>query len=230
MPGSIQAEEIGKTAISPPPDSAVKQIDLVEEAIELKKNGVSDSTIVDHLYHLGAGGVDGRAFGNTRLSKEKIVELKKAGFQDDFIAKFEGHPQYVTLGIAAVWLGETAELTAAPMLRVFLVPKSYFKARRDYWKETGIKSLYYPHGLFHHDRWDLNFGITNKTSTTTDSNGKSEDRSYVLVGLSHELNLSALFNIGIALVPGDIDGKQTQWYAGITVDYNMLKSLGFVEK
>ncbi|OGW05893.1 MAG: hypothetical protein A2889_10095 [Nitrospinae bacterium RIFCSPLOWO2_01_FULL_39_10] len=206
-------------------ESDKAEIDLVVEGIELKRSGVSDSTIVDHLYHLGESGQYKRTFGNTLLTRDEIQQLKQAGFQDDFIAKFEGHPQHVTLGVAAIWLTETTDLTYAPMLRIFLEPRSYFKRRRDYWKEAGW-NIYLPYGLIQYDRWDLNFGVT--TLTSTDSS--SDQRSYVLVGLSHEINRSALLNIGGAVLPGDVKGKQTQIYFGITVDYNFLKYLGIVNK
>lgn len=111
----------------------VYPINLIEESIHLKRKGVSDSTIVDHLYHMGELGCDNctikESFGNIRLTKDGIEKLKEAGFQDDFIAKFEGHPQYVTLGVAGIWLTETTDLAAAPMLRIFLVPRGYFEER-----------------------------------------------------------------------------------------------------
>ncbi|MBI3814157.1 MAG: hypothetical protein HY279_06795 [Nitrospinae bacterium] len=200
--------------------------DPVEESIELKRSGVSDSTIVDHLYHIGESSREERVFGNIHLTKEEIKKLKTAGFQDDFIAKFEGHPQHVALGVAAIWLTETTDLTYAPMLRIFLVPRSYFTKMRDYWEKWETVGLYYPRGFFHYDRWDINFGITTMTST----DGSSDQRSYVLVGLSHEINRSALLNFGGAVLPGDVKGKQTQIYFGITVDYNFLKYLGIINK
>ncbi len=211
--------------ISNQKDFGVYPINLIEESIELKKSGVSDSTIVDHLYHLGEGEKNEKTFGNIKLTNGEIKKLKEAGFQDDFIAKFEGHPQHVTLGVAAIWLTETTDLTYAPMIRIFLEPRSYFKKRRDYWKDV-YWGLYLPHGLIQYDRWDLNFGVTTLTST----DDSSEQKNYVLIGLSHEINRSALLNIGGAILPGDIKGKQSQVYFGITVDYNFLKYLGIVDK
>lgn len=206
------------------------EVDLIEESIVLKQSGVSDSTIVDHLYHLREFKGDDcntkGTFGNIRLTKDEIQKLKQAGFQDDFIAKFEGHPQHVALGVAAIWLTETTDLTYAPMLRIFLVPRSYFTKMRDYWEKWEMVGLYYPRGFFHYDRWDINFGVT----TLTSADSSSDQRSYVLVGLSHEINRSALLNIGGAVLPGDVKGIQTQIYFGITVDYNFLKYLGIVDK
>lgn len=206
-------------------DANKSEVDLIEESIVLKQSGVSDSTIVDHLYHIGESGRLESSFGNIKLTKDQISQLKKAGFQDDFIAKFEGHPQHVTLGVAAIWLTETTDLTYAPILRIFLVPRSYFTKMRHYWKEVGW-NIYLPHGLIQYDRWDLNFGVT----TLTSADSSSDQRSYVLVGLSHEINRSALLNIGGAVLPGDVKGIQTQIYFGITVDYNFLKYLGIVDK
>lgn len=200
--------------------SAQKEIEiynirkLVRESIQLKKRGLSDTAIVDHLYLKKSG------FGDTKLTGAEIVALKDATFQDDFIAKFEGTPQFVTVGIAAIWLYSTAEVSAAPMLRIFLVPRSYFEPRG--FERRGWSALY--------RYWDLNVGYTNPTSTTKNSNEIKEKRSYVLVGLSYEINRSALFNFGVALMPGDIKGKEKQLYFGITVDYNSLKEVGLIPK
>lgn len=196
---------------------------LVRESIQLKKKGLSDTAIVDHLYLKKSG------FGEIKLTGAEIVALKDATFQDDFIAKFEGTPQYVTVGIAAIWLYSTAEISAAPMLRVFLRPRSYFKERHlSPWRGSGniFKKTY----NFVMDRLDLNFGYTNPTYTTKNTDEIKEKRSYVLVGGSFELNRSALFNFGVALMPGDIKGKEKQLYFGITVDYNSLKEVGLIPK
>lgn len=116
------------------------------------------------------------------------------------------------------------------MVRIFLVPRSYFKKRKPYWKEF-LGGPYLPSGLLYHDRWDLNIGITISTSTTEDpENPESEDKSYILLGASHELNRSALLNIGFAFAPGDTTGERTQVYVGFTVDSNFLKALGIIEK
>lgn len=207
---------------------------LVDSAIRLKQSGMSDSSIVDHLFHEGTQRLKlnskaKNVFGNTLLTAGEISDLKESGFQDDFIAKFEGHEQHLTIGVSAIRLTETATLVPASMLRIFLVPRSYFKKRRDYWEEKW--KLYWPAGLFHYDRWDLNVGMTTSTSTTEDpEDPASQDRSYVLLGASHELNRSALLNIGYAFAPGDTKGERTQLYIGFTVDSNFLKALGIIEK
>ncbi len=78
------------------------------------------------------------------------------------------------------------------------------------------------------ERYDLNIGITAPAQTgNTDNN---YDKSYALIGLSHELNRSALFNIGWAFAPGDVKGRETQMYLGFTVDSNFLKAVGLVSK
>jgi len=207
---------------------------LVDSAIKLKQSGLSDSSLVDHLFHEGTrrlilNSEAKNVFGNTVLTAGEISDLKESGFQDDFIAKFEGHEQHLTIGVSAIRLTETADLVPASMLRIFLVPRSYFKKRRDYWKKKC--KLYFPVGLFHYDRWDLNVGITTSTSTTENpEDPTSQDRSYVLLGASHELNRSALLNIGYAFAPGDTTGERTQFYIGFTLDSNFLKALGIIEK
>lgn len=125
---------------------------LVDEALALKKIGMSDSAIIDYLYQSGLIEAGGRpeakgVFGNARLTENDIVKLKQAGFRDDFIAKFEGYPQYVTIGVAAIMLTYTNDIVVAPILRLFLVPRSYFQAQRPYWKKLGSHfPLRYPIG------------------------------------------------------------------------------------
>jgi hypothetical protein len=194
----------------------------VDEAIQLKKSGVSDAFIANHLHQAALR--DRRpeppgVFGNIHLTGEDVLKLKKAGFQDEFITNFEGHPQYVSLALAAIWLKETHDIVAAPILRVFLVPRSFYKKQRPFWRG------YMPAGLTDLDKWDLNFGITTRTETDGGGEGApAEEKMYLLVGLSNQLNPSALFNIGIAMVTKDIRGEQTQPYVGLTVDFNIFKS------
>jgi len=214
-----------------PKEFWIKGTDLVEVAKMLKKSGMSNSSIVDHLFHQGRQHPDAsrkakEVFGNISLTADEIYELKQSGFQDDFIAKFEGHPQYVTLGVAPVWLVRTADLVFAPIVRVFLTPRSYFYEYRPFFGSWSKSNWV---GFLQLDRWDLNFGYTTKTSTT-ESNDIGEEKSYALVGFSNQLNRSALFNIGLAFVPGDIEGVETQLYIGFTVDYNLLKGIGIVSK
>jgi len=208
-----------------PKEFWIKRTDLFEDAKILKRSGMSDNSIVDHLSYVAKD-----IFGNTTLAADEIYELKQAGFQDDFIGKLEGHEQHVTIGISGIWLHHTAALVPATMVRIFLEPRSYFKKRKPYWKEF-LGGPYIPSGLLHHDRWDLNIGITTTTSTTEDPEApESEDKSYVLLGASHELNRSALINIGFAFAPGDTRGERTQFYVGFTVDSNFLKGLGIIAK
>lgn len=206
-------------------------IELVEEAIKLKQNNMQETSIIDHLYYTSRSTEDGCLdpngyFGNYRLTATQIDRLQKVGFQNDFITKFEGHPQHVTLGLTALWLNKTADLVYAPMIRIFFKPRSYFCAHRPYFGSWRSSRLI---GLFQLDRWDLNVGYTTKTPTT-DSDNSTEEKSYVLIGLSNQLNRSALLNIGWALVPGDTEGVETQFYVGFTIDYNFLKEIGIVNK
>ena len=204
------------------------EIEIVEEAIKLKQSKMWETSIIDHLYYYTSRSIEDGCldpngyFGKYRLTATQIERLQDVGFEDDFITKFEGHPQHVTLGIAALWLGRTADLVYAPMIRIFLKPRSYFYAHRPYFES-------WPIGLFQLDRWDLSLGYTTKTPTT-ESDNSTEEKSYALIGFSNQLNRSALLNIGWALVPGDIEGVETQFYIGFTVDSNFLKEIGIVNK
>lgn len=217
----------GRKSTKAPKEFWVTSTGLVDSAIRLKKRGMSDTKIVDHLFHEGTHRLKiepeaKKIFGNTVLTAGEIDELKESGFQDDFIAKFEGHPQYVSLGVAPLWLIKTADLVYAPIVRVFLQPRSYFYKYEPYFSWPRF-------GLWQIERWDLNFGYTTRTSTT-ESNDIEEKKSYALIGFSNQLNRSALINIGFALVPGDIEGVESQFYIGFTVDYNLLKGIGLVSK
>lgn len=202
-------------------------IEIVEEAIKLKQSNMQETSIIDHLYYTSRSTEDecfdpNGYFGNYRLTATQIEKLQDVGFEDDFITKFEGHPQHVTLGLTALWLHKTADLVYAPMIRIFLKPRSYFYAHKPYFGSWHI-------GLFQLDRWDLSLGYTTKTPTTEYDNS-TEEKSYALIGFSNQLNRSALLNIGWALVPGDIEGVETQFYVGFTIDSNFLKEIGIVNK
>jgi len=98
---------------------------------------MQESAIIDHLAYVDrltqARTYDSRVyFGKCPLSARQIDRLRKEGFQNDFIAKFEGQPQHVTLGVAGLWLQKTADLVYAPIIRIFLKPRSYFHAYRPY--------------------------------------------------------------------------------------------------
>lgn len=206
-------------------------IDLVEEAIKLKRSNMQEPAIVDHLAYVsrvaGDRGRDPKGyFGKYPLPADQMVRLRKEGFQNDFIAKFEGQPQHVTLGIAMLWLGKTANVVYAPIVRIFLKPRSYFHPYSPYFHgRWGLSRC----GLLQADRWDLNIGYTTNTSTT-ESNEAREKEHYVLIGLSNQLNRSALLNIGYALLPGDTKYVDSQFYVGFTLDSNFLKEIGLMNK
>jgi hypothetical protein len=199
---------------------------LVDKAINLKNINMQESTIIDHLAYVDRK-YDSRVyFGKCPLSADQIDSLRKAGFQNDFIAKFEGQPQYVTLGVAGVWLQKTADLVYAPIIRIFLKPRSYFHAYRPYFfGRWGLSQC----GLLQLDRWDINVGLTNKTQTAKSSETEEKER-YILIGLSNQLNQSAFLNIGCALLPGDTKYVDSQFYVGFTLDSNFLKEIGIIGK
>lgn len=199
--------------------------ELIQGIIFQKKQGFSDEFILNQFDKQ----ISKEGFKKDGLHDFETIKLKAAGFNDDVIGKLARHGQRVSIGIAGIWLNETKDLVTSPILRIFLTPKSFFDPRKPFWSQFNLNDfpLPIPTGLFDRDRYDINIGYTTKTSTT--DNG-SEKKSYLLLGVSFELNRSALFNFGWALVPGDIDGKQKQIYFGITVDYNILKDLGILEK
>ncbi len=211
--------------------SAVKKVivlrDVVYEAIKMKQSGsFQEPFIIDHLFHARKADEYDNVFGNIKLTADEMSVLNSVKFSDDFIAKMEGQPQYVTIGMAGIWLNETAELVAAPMIRIFLTPRSYYSPRKPLIESFGIFKL--PTGFRFVDKWDLNVGYTASASTQKNGDPAKEQKNYVLIGLSYEINRSALFNIGMAYVPGDVKGVQKQVYFGFTLDQNILKQVGLL--
>lgn len=209
---------------------------IVADTIKMKKSGVSDAAIIEHLYNskeCDEQDLKCKGHGIGSLTGAQVERLKQNGFQDEFISKFQGYKQNVSLGVSTVWLSETRNYAIAPILRVLIVPRSYFYDYRPFWIKTPIcwkeHCLRSPSGIFQFDRWDLNFGITNTTSTDSQT-GNTDSKNYILIGASLAVNREALLNIGYAAVSGNTSGKDSQAYVGITVDYNILKTLGIVEK
>jgi len=184
------------------------------DVIELKKRGFSDKFILDHFDKMTSE----KTLKGAGFNGIELIRLKTVGFNDDVIASLARHRQYLSIGVAGIWLKETKDLVTSPVLRIFLSPRSYFDRREPFWSLSLGRQK---------EKFDFNIGYTTKTATS--ENG-SEEKSYLLVGFSFELNRSALFNFGYALVPGDTEGRQTQPYFGITVDANILKDLGIMSK
>jgi len=182
----------------------------ISELIQLKEEGFSDEFILNQFDKI----VSKEKKIIRSLNKIELVNLKKAGFNDDIVASLGNHSQSLTVGLAAIWLEGTADLVPSPMLRIIISPRGYFEPR-----EGVLDRL---------SNADLTLGYTKRTSTTKENN--SETKNYLLVGLAIEINRSALFNFGYALVPGDAQGKETQAYFGITIDSNILKDLGILQK
>lgn len=154
-----------------------------------------------------------------------------------------GERQHINLGVSAVWLNETRSVVAAPMLRIFLIPKSFYEPRADLFKiiKALDGSIAFRSGngvidgtLYRNtvgtlwallQRTDLNVGYTSTTSTDA-TTGNNVSKSYYLVGVSFEINPAALLNVGYAVLSGKADnGVRGQWYVGLTVDENILRSL-----
>ncbi len=190
---------------------------LTSEIITLKKEGFSDRFIMNQ-YDKKVSEIGLR---DIALSSFDIKKLNEANLSEELIGNISRHRQYLTIGISGIWLADTSDLVTSPMIRIFISPRSYFDPRTPFWSwgwgQFGPTNL---------KRYDLNIGYTTKTSTDSGS----EKKSYLLLGFSFELNRAALLNFGMAFVPGDIKGDQTQPYVGITMDSNLLKDIGILEK
>lgn len=137
----------------------IKQIprNFVQEGIRLKSGGMDTQALIEHLLHVGTplqnlkNPTSSKIFGRAKLDENDIEAMTSAGLNTDLISKFEGHPQYITLGAAAIWLNDISDLTSFPILRVFIRPRSYFR-QRDSWGNSRAWWDY----MF--ERMDLNFG------------------------------------------------------------------------
>jgi hypothetical protein len=206
----------------------------IREAINWKTNGMTDTAILEHIAKMlqdetDSGNNSFKLFTGIPIIGDELGQLREAKFSEDFISKLEGQKQYVTFGITAVLLAKTSDLVAAPMARIFIVPKSYFKTRVPFFN-THYTFREWIAGVL--ERTDLNVGYTvikSKVSDTANtSSGNDKDTNYILVGGSYEINKAALFNIGWGIPVNVPDKKKGQLYFGVTVDYNILKALNIV--
>lgn len=203
----------------------------IREAVLWKKQKLSDTVILGHISQLATRdmnqeGVSPPVFDGVSIKGNGINELRDNGFSEDFIAKFEGQPQWVTLGMAAIFLPDGGKITTAPLLRIMLEPKSYYKPRYSFGNMFScFKSDTEPKCLsVWREKFDVNIGYT---VISTKSNG--ENTNFLLTGFSYEINPAALLNFGAAIPTGSVDDKSVKAYLGITVDQNFLKAIGFME-
>lgn len=183
-----------------------------------KESSFSESYIIDRLVKDKQKRKDDNSdYNDDFFTICEESKLKAIGYSEEFFNKIQNNPQYVTLGVSAVWLAKTAEFVPSPMLRIFLKPKSYYSPRFELFNlKTWGRSL--------SSRTDLNFGY----SVIDSEVNKEQKTKYVLAGISFEVNKSALLNFGYARAVKDVDNDKGQLYVGLTVDFNFLKGLNIV--
>lgn len=196
----------------------------IKEAVLWKKQGLSDAAILGHIskmatQELNDKGVSPSVFDGVPIRGSGVEQLKQVNFSEDFITKLEGQPQWVTLGMAAIFLPDGGKVTTAPLLRIMLEPKSYYKPR---YKFGHLFSNEFSSVL--RQKFDVNIGYT-VISIKTDS----ENTNFLLAGFSYEINPSALLNFGAAIPTGSVKDKSVTSYVGVTVDQNFLKAIGLME-
>jgi hypothetical protein len=201
----------------------------VQTAIRLKKT-MTSAQMLDHISKkieedVRSGKATSALFTGVKLSDTDVLALKDAGYDADFIAQLEGQDQqYVTLGWAAVFLPNGAQVTTAPMLRVLLTPKSYFRPRFPLMSSTYVFTKDWLNGI--REAIDFNVGYT---VVTTKSESTETKTNYFLTGLSYEINKSALLNIGAAFPVNNATKNSVKFYTGITLDQNLLKNIGLLK-
>lgn len=223
------------TSISLTPANADLELG-VQEAIQLKTNGLSEADIMEILHKN-----EKYQFGYAQLTPDQEARLGKS-FSQDFIKNWVGVPQYVTIGASAIYLARDNKMVGAGVLRIFFYPRNYFaplnnlpcspKPKEDVKSKEDVKfweRIKYninpdnPQAWIH--RIALNVGLTTAAGTDT-----SNADNFLLVGISYEINRAALFNIGwaVSTVTGPA-GSRGQIYYGITLDSNLLKVLGVMK-
>lgn len=203
----------------------------VQEALTLKEAGFSADTVIEILVR----NPDFR-FGSADLNAEQMARLKKE-FDEDFIKNWAGVPQFVTVGVAAIYLSDANKMTGGAILRILTPPRSYY-SELNVWpwspirhkpeKGSFFERLKYNIDPVHHDAWihrfDLNFGITSTTGTDNVEAG-----NFVLAGFSFQIHRAAFLNFGYAFSTTGTFKDTAQGYIGITVDSNILRTVGLID-
>lgn len=209
--------------------------DGVDMAVCLKNQNTSDSDIMDILHQYRR-----YRFGWAQLDQSQIKQLKDGKFSDDFIKNYVGVPQYVTVGAAAIYLFSSNTAVGAAIVRIQVTPRSYYaplntfpwskipQRKRDTKKE---KPWYYNFIPGESNAWinrfDLNLGVTSASSP--DSNSNTQSNPFILAGISYELHKAALLNFGYAFSTAGTNNKTGQLYLGVTLDSNILKTVGLIK-
>jgi hypothetical protein len=206
----------------------------VNLAIALRDKAISDSDIIEILTQDPE-----YRFGWAKLTQKQIEDLK-AKFTTDFIKNYTGVPQYVTVGASAVYLFNSNTVVGGAILRIQITPRSFYAPTCGWpwskipddvedkifsWKRIGYNlTPGNPNAWI--NRFDLNFGLTTAAST---DNTNTESSPFILAGISYELHKAALLNFGYGFSTGGSNTKTGQLYFGITVDSNLLKTVGFIK-
>ncbi|MBU0674198.1 MAG: IPT/TIG domain-containing protein [Proteobacteria bacterium] len=211
----------------------------IREAVIWKKAGMPETNILAHVSLLAEKDLEGERsgkkpvcsqiaagrpqyFNGVRILGNDLNVLKAANFTDDFVARLEGQKQYVTLGLSAVYFREFDEVATAPILRILLVPRSYYQPREPL-LTTRIFSKSWWTGL--KESLDVNVGYT---VMSNNAGGTETSDNYLLVGFSYEMNRSAFLNFGQAIPVNNDNAAEKTWYWGITVDQNFFKAMGLM--
>jgi len=180
-------------------------------------------------------------YGDTDFTAAEMKKLKDK-FDEDFIEKWAGAKQYVTIGAAAVYLADSNKVVGAAILRILTPPRSYYsqlnltpwsgssfiKKPKKKPKPGFFQRLKYNIDPDHYDAWihriDLNFGVTSPAKSINDAKA-----IFILAGLSYQIHRAAFLNAGFAFSTTGSFSDSSQAYMGITVDSNLLKSVGLLK-
>jgi hypothetical protein len=196
-------------------DSTVDNSVIVKEAIELKKLNIDTPDVIDQLYHTYRN--KETPFGQVDLTSDETKELLGAGYDSEFVRKMKGVPDYVKLGVSAVYLKEANDVIGAVTVRFLLYPRPFFnnldfyKTPRNFWR-----------------RFDLIVGMTSKSNKAGEN--KDQERAFYLAGLSWQIVRGAYINYGLAFTTEGTFKEDKQEFVGLTLDESILKHIGWIDK
>ena len=196
-------------------ETPVSNTEIVKEAIELKKLNMDTPDVIDQLYHTYQG--KRPSFGDVKLTSDETKELLGAGYDTEFVRKMKGVPDYVKLGVSAIYLKEANDVIGAVTVRFLLYPRPFFnnldfhKTPRNFWR-----------------RFDLIVGATSKSGKAGEN--KDQKRMFYLAGLSWQIVRGAYFNYGLAFTTEGTFKEDKQEFLGLTLDESILKHIGWIDK
>lgn len=240
-------------------DIAIAQNEtIVTTAIRLRKSGMSEPEISEHLHNQGRQLIE----DHYRLQRIKSIYCPllildnnlcfDKDWLDDISRKTFGNYHLSRDGSDAIRLKKAgmepdfiAKMSGQPQYVTIGAGFIWMVESQNYVVAPMLRIFVSPVGFYTPRKpleilhlwstWDwrrvgLNLGYASSAATGRMNSGTNKElKNYVLFGFSFEINRYAMLNIGMGIVPGGSDQGNTQFYLGLTLDQNMLKGLGLIK-